>query len=62
MTRFILLNDRIFDLSDGSLEISKPSMRFGCHDVWSAEALLDELATIDRPTELKPFHFVNVIE
>ena len=62
MTRFILLHDRIFDLSDGSLETSRPSMRIGCHDVWSAEALLDELATVDRPTELKPFHFVNVIE
>ena len=61
MTRFILLHDRIFDLSDGSLEIEGPSMRIGCHDVWSAEALLEELVSVDRPTELKPFHFVNVI-
>ena len=62
MTRYMMMRDRIYDLSDGSLITDHPIYRKGGHFIWSAEALLEDLGDISIPIVIKPFYFLDVIE
>ncbi len=62
MTRYVMLRDHIFDLSDGSMETDRPIDRRCGHSIWSAEALLEELTRMTAPTVIRPFYFLDVIE
>lgn len=62
MTRYVMMRDRIYDLSDGSLIADRPIGRRGGHSIWSAEALLEDLGGINIPIVIKPFYFLDVLE
>ena len=62
MTRFVMYLHKIFDIMDGSLKTDEPVYRRKGYDVWSAEALLCEIAQASGTTVIKPFYFLDVID
>ena len=62
MTQYVIVNDRIFDLCDGSLQSTYPAYRRSGHDIWSAEAFLDEVLVSSEITLVRPFYFNDPIE
>lgn len=62
MTRYVMLQDTIYDLQNGSLETDHPiDCRHG-HVIWSAEAFLDSVERMNHPAFIKPFYFLDVID
>lgn len=62
MTQYVLYNNRIFDLCDGSLIENAPVYRRAGHEIWSAEAFLDEVLVSSEITLVRPFYFNDPIE
>ena len=62
MTQYVLFNDRIFDLLDGSLQSTYPAYRRSGHDIWSAEAFVDAIADSSKTATVRPYYFNDPIE
>ena len=62
MTQYVLFDDRIFDLCDGSLQSTYPAYRRSGHDIWSAEAFVDAIADIKKTVTVRPYYFSDPIE
>lgn len=62
MTQYVIYNEKIFDLCDGSLIENSPVYRRAGHDIWSAEAFLTEVVSSSKITFVRPFYFNDPIE
>lgn len=62
MTRYVKMCSRIYDLQDGSLITDRPIGRKGVHSIWSAEALLETIESLNHIETIKPFYFLDVLE
>lgn len=61
MSRFVILNTDIYDLSDGTLRC-EPIGSFGGRRIFSAEALLEEIEGLNAPTVIYPIeHDAEII-
>ena len=62
MTQYVIVNDRIFDLLDGSLQSTYPAYRRSGHDIWSAEAFVDAITDSSKTVTVRPYYFNDPIE